>query len=111
MIEAESINLVEQRRFNWFDFLRIGPEIKREQTRDQSLHLAGADVIRQSHLLANTNEKARTEIAARFVDQLECMSIFVEHIDPAVANHDYALRFLFIAFDNLCFRNRCWRPR
>ena len=62
-------------------------------------------------MLPDTNEKARAEIAARFIDQLERMSIFVEHIDPAVANHDHALRFFLIAFNVLDFRNRRRRVR
>src|SRR6266567_7176245 len=110
MVEAESVKLIEQRRFHRFDFLRISPQIKREQTRHQSLHLAGADVISQSHLFANTDKEARAEIAARFIDQLECMSIFAEHVDAAITDHDHSLRFFFIAFDNPCFRDWRWWP-
>src|SRR5437899_10741464 len=82
-------DLFEQRRFHRLDFLRIGPEIKCEQTGNESLHLAGTDVIRQSHLLANTHEKARTKVAARFVDQLERVSSFVEGSDAVMADPDH----------------------
>src|SRR5437870_12529455 len=93
-------DLFEQRRFHRLDFLRIGPELKCEQTGNESLHLAGTDVIRQSQLLANTNEKARPEVADRFVDQLEWVSIFGEHIDAAIADHDHDLRFFLMSFAN-----------
>src|SRR5439155_13201516 len=92
-------DFIEQRRFYRLDLLRIGPEIKGEQSRDESLHLAGADKIGQAHLLTNANKKARAEIAACFVDQLERMSIFAENIDAAVTDHDDALSFFLMAFD------------
>ena len=79
--------------------MRIGPEVKREKPRHESLKLARSYVIRQAHLLANANEKARAKVAARLVDQLECMSIFAENIDAAVTNHDDALGLFLLALD------------
>ena len=99
-------NLVEQCGLHRFDFLRISPEIKRKETGNEPLHLACANVISQAHLLANANKEARSKIAACLFDQIECMSILIEDVYAAIANHDHALRFFLVAFDTLDIRDR-----
>ena len=34
------------------------------------------------------------------------MSIFVEHVDAAIPDHDHSLRLIFVAFDILDLRDR-----
>ncbi len=79
-LAGELLDLIKQRRFYRRNLLRISAEIKCEQARDQSLHLARAYVIRQSHFFTNANEKPRAEIAAGFVDEIERVSIRIENV-------------------------------
>src|ERR1700730_16697031 len=101
-VTCEFLNLIEQRRFHWLDLLRIGPEIESEKPGHQSLHLTGADVVRQPHLFTDADEKPRAQIAARFIDEFERIVIRTEHVDAAISDHDHALRFLLLALD-ICY--------
>ena len=96
---GELVNLVKQCCFHPLDFLRIRPEIKQEKPRDEPLHLAGADIIGEAHLLADANKKPRAQIAAGFVDQLERVSIPAEHVRATITDHDHPLRLVLQTFD------------
>src|SRR5438034_4835938 len=66
-VAREFVNLIQKCLLHWFYFLRISAEIKREQPWDQGLDLGGADIIGETHLLADANEQTRAEVAARFI--------------------------------------------
>ena len=102
-IICELVNFIEQSGSHWLDFLRIGAEIKRKKSRHQALHLARANVVRQAHLFSNTNEEAGPKIAARFIDQFECVPIRTRQTRTAEADHNHALCFVLAAFNHLRF--------
>src|SRR5882724_10852932 len=97
------MNLIEEGDLHRLDFLRVGSEIKRKQSRHEPLHLAGAHVIGQAHLLANTNEETRSEIAACLIYQFERVPVGTGQARAAEANHEYTLRLVFAALDRLRF--------
>src|SRR5437016_6813144 len=97
------MNFIEEGGFHRLDLLRIGSEIERKESRHESLHFAGADVIGQAHLLANSNEETRSEIAACFIDEFERVAIGAEQARAAEANHEYPLRLVLAALDGLRF--------
>src|SRR6266581_2956817 len=66
-VARELLNLIQKCLLHWFYFLRISAEIKREQPWDQGLDLRGANIIGETHLLADANEQRRAEVAARFI--------------------------------------------
>ena len=57
-IVREFVDFIEQRSLHRLNFLRIGTEIKGEQSRHQTLHLVGTYIIGEPHLLTNAYEKA-----------------------------------------------------
>src|SRR5207302_10973948 len=79
-LAGEFVNLIQKSVFNWLYFRRISPEIKREKARDQGLDLGSTDIIGETHLLAYTNEQTRAQVAARFIDQFERITIGVIEI-------------------------------
>src|SRR6266853_2803106 len=100
------MNFIEEGGLHRLDFLRIGSEIKCKKSRHESLHLAGAHVIGQTHLFANANEETRSEIAACFIDQFERVAIGAGQARAAEADHEYPLRLVLAAFDSLRFAQR-----
>ena len=87
--------------------MRIGSEIKRKQSGYEPLHLAGADIIGQAHLLANANEESRPEIAACLIYQFERVAIGAGQARAAEADHEYPLCLVLAALDSLRFAQRC----
>src|ERR1043166_5533329 len=102
----ELVNLVEECGFDRLDLLRIGAQIKRKQSRDESLHLAGADIISQTHLLADTNKETRSEITARFINQFQRVPVRAGQARAAETHHDHALRLVLTALDSFRFGQR-----
>src|SRR5262249_42610354 len=105
----ELVNFIEERGLYWLDFLRIGAQVKREQSRHQTLHFTGADVIGQAHLLADTNEETRSEIAACFIDQFQRVPIRAGEARTPEAHPYPALSFVFAALDSFRFAQWCGR--
>src|SRR5207248_7262210 len=100
------MNFIKQLGLYLLNFLRVGTEIKCEETWHQALHLACADIISQPHLLANANKETRSQIAARFINQFQRVPIRTQQTRAPKSNHDYALRFVFAAFNSLRFAQR-----
>src|SRR6476661_9286582 len=86
------------------DFFRIGAQIESEQTRSKGLDLRSPDIIGKAHLLTNANKETRSEIAARFVDQLESITVRIENISAAEPYDQDRLRFFALGFYHFCFR-------
>src|SRR5439155_1595337 len=108
-VAREFVNLIQKRVLHWFYFLRISAKIKREQPRDQGLDLGGADIIGETHLLADANEQTRNRFRRSFRAKREWMSRKKSALNK-IARHRNRL-FLLI-FDlgqlNLFFaRDRC----
>src|SRR5438477_6452497 len=93
------------------DLFRIGAEIKSKQTRRKGLHLRSSHVIGKAHFLTNANKEARGEIAARFVDQFESITVRIKNVGAAEPYDQDRLRFFALGFYHLCFRQvrRRWR--
>src|SRR5436309_8422316 len=100
---CEFVDLIKQRGFHWLDLLRVGAEVECKESRNQALHLAGADVIGQSHLLTNANKEPRSEIAARLINQFQCVAIWTRQTGAAKSYHDHPLGFVLAAFDSFRF--------
>src|SRR5204863_7850485 len=84
------------------DFFRVRSKVEQEQAWNESLHLAGADIISETHLLSDTNKEPRAQITARFVNQLECVSIVAKHVRATITNHYHTLRFILNIFHRNC---------
>src|SRR5438477_11219181 len=93
-LAGELVNLMQKSLLNWLYFLRISPEIKREKARDQGLDLGGTDIIGETHLLAYTNEQTRAQVAARFIDSFERITIGVKEIGSTEAGDQNRLRLV-----------------
>ena len=107
---GEFADFIQKGALHRLDFFRIGAEIKSEETRDQALHLAGPDIIGEAHLLADANEKTRAEIAARFVDQFERITIGTKNIAPRKPTIKTPCAFSFCFYRNLfSLGRRRWR--
>ena len=65
------------------DLFRIGAEKEGKQPRRKGLDLRCSDIIGEAHFLTNANKEARGEIAARFVDQLESITVRIKNIGAA----------------------------
>src|SRR5258705_13926097 len=97
------MNFIEECGLHRLDLLRIGSEIKSKKSWHEPLHLAGADVIGEAHLLPNANEETRSEIAACLIDQFERIAIGAGQARAAEADHKYPLRLVLAALDRLRF--------
>ena len=94
------------------DFFWIGAEIESEETRRKGLDLGGPNIIGEAHLLANANKETRGEIAARFIDQLESITVRIKNIGAPEPDDQDRLRFFALGFYRRCFSQvrRQWRP-
>ncbi len=67
--------------------------------RARPAHVAAADEVGEAHLLADAEEKARAEIAARFVDEFERGAVGAEEIDAGKADHQHGLLLVLDQLD------------
>ena len=88
---------------------RFGAGIKGEVTGRQSGKILRADVIGQAELFADAQKQPRAEVAARFLNQLQRVTVVVKHRRAGETDDDHGLLFVagFLdAYGGAGFRRR-----
>ena len=95
----QQVGLFQKFLFHQLNLFRSGADVEGEIAGRQPGEILRADVIGQTELLPDAHEQARAEIAARFLEQLQGVTVPIVKRRAAEANHDHGL-FLVARLDD-----------